>query len=82
MEKEDLLAKVLNTCGRAGRPTNLIGTDFNNVRVHEVATKFAQGRKGFRLEFEISYHAIGKLGAASKPLGDLAKMCGVDTDDD
>lgn len=77
MEKERLLADFFNTCGRAGA-ANLIGADFNNVRIHGVATKFPQGRKGLRVEFEISHHAVGKMGAASEPLWNLAKMCGVD----
>lgn len=71
--KEQLLSSLFN----ASETHNLIGTDFNNVVVREVGTELVQGCKGLRVEFDISYHAIGKMGEAGSLIGKLANLCGV-----
>ena len=70
--KEHLLSSLFNT----SEAHNLIATDFNNVVVREVGTEFMQGSKGLRIEFDISYHAIGKMGEAGSLIGRLADLCG------
>ena len=76
-EKSRSIASMLNARG----PANLIGTDINNVIVRAVDTHFPQGDAGsptgLRVEFEISFDAIGRMGDASKHLHEAAKLCGV-----
>ena len=72
--KEGVLSKLLS--GQV--TTNLIGTDFNNVTVRSVQTRFEQGRGGLRVAFDISNHAVGKMQPnAQNLLWELARMCGV-----
>ena len=76
--KEGVLSRLLSV----QVATNLIGTDFNNVVVRPVQTRFEQGPGGLQVSFDISYHAVGKMQPnAQKLLWDLAKMCGVSVDD-
>ena len=77
--KERVLSELLS--GQVA--TNLIGTDFNNVVVRPVQTRFEQDRGGLQVAFDISFHAVGKMQPnAQKLLWDLAKMCGVSVDDE
>lgn len=77
--KERVLSELLSS----QMATNLIGTDFNNVIVRPVETRFQQGQGGLRIAFDISHHAVGKMQPnAQELLWELAKMCGVPVDDD
>ena len=76
--KEGVLSRLLS--GQVA--TNLIGTDFNNVVVRRVQTRFEQDRRGLQVSFDISDHAVAKMQPnAQELLWDLAKMCGVSVDD-
>ena len=41
-------------------PSNLIGTDFQDVVVNRIDAEFVQDRAGLRIEFSVSNHAVGK----------------------
>lgn len=72
-EKNRSIADMLN----APIPTALIGTDISNVIVRAVPQGDTSSPTGLRVEFDISFDAIGKMGVASKYLHDAAKLCGV-----
>ena len=40
--------------------SNLIGTDFKDIVINRIESKFEQDRAGLRIEFSVSNHAIGK----------------------
>ena len=63
-------------------PSNMTGTDIENVMVSEVTTRFIQGQGGYRIAFDISHHAIGKTGeAAHKALAYLRDKFDIREDD-
>ena len=42
-------------------PTNLIGSDFKDIRVMEISRDFAQAETGVLIQFVISNHALEKV---------------------
>ena len=45
---------------------NLVGTDFANVKVERVEQVFPQDSRGYRIQFTVSSHAVGKLDAETQ----------------
>ena len=41
--------------------TNLIGSDFADIRVHQIERNFPQDSNGVVVQFIVSNHAIGKV---------------------
>lgn len=63
MDRIDKSHLLLQACGKMFT-TNLIGTDFDQISVHEVkGMNFPQqsNGEGLHISFAISYHAIGKI---------------------
>ena len=48
-------------CSEVLGRNNLIGSDFANIGARDVDRQFQQGRGGVRVQFTISYHALGKI---------------------
>ena len=48
---------------RAMAESNLIGTDFKDVQIKPVRTDFVQDKNGYLVQFAVSAHAVGKIGA-------------------
>ena len=47
--------------GSEDRPTNLIGSDFKDIRVMQISRDFAQAETGVLVQFVISNHALEKV---------------------
>ena len=77
----DLLHKLFSN------PANVVEHDIRHAVARPVVTRFHQqpggGRSitGLRVEFEISFHGLGKCGPAGQPLYELAELCGMELDD-
>ena len=52
---------LLSMCRILFDRNNLIGTDLHDIAVKVTDVDFGQSKGGVRIEFSVSYHAIGKL---------------------
>ena len=80
-ERNRTISDMFTKCASAGHPTNLSGLDIRNAVARAIGTPFPNQPDGYptglRIEFDISFDALGKSGAVSDCLHDLAKLSGV-----